>query len=190
MAVIEYKEGSHKSGFIGFRVDTTVGGERWQEYFSINEYEYGDAKKRAQALNDKWRALAEEHNLIHRLNDMWLPNQVCIGLTADIERRARILNSGASSTSYSPVFSVSVGNRRSPKRFSIIKMGYQHSYRSAVRLFCEFHGYSHHIEKKLFKRQPEPEMFTGYLFNKKFEKYRDIYIGEIEEKLLAGGCSL
>ena len=76
-------------------MDTTVGGERRQEYFSINEYDYGDAKKRAQALNDKWRALAEEHNLIHRLNDMWLPNQVCIGLTADIERRARILNSGS-----------------------------------------------------------------------------------------------
>ena len=80
-------------------------------------------KKRAQALNDQWRALAEEHNLIHRFNDMWLTNQICIGLTADIERRARILKSGSRSTSYSPVFSVSVGNRKKSKKIQYNKNG-------------------------------------------------------------------
>ena len=190
MAVIEYKKGEHAAGFTGFRVDTTVGGERCQEYFSIKEYDYQDAKDKAHALNDEWRAIAKEHNLIHRLQDMWLSNQICIGLTADIARRARILVSGVSSTSNCPIFKVSTGGYGNPKSFYIRKMGYQHAYRSAVRFFCEFHGYSHHIEKKLFHRQPETEIFTGFLFKQKFEKYRDIYIGEIEEKLRAGGCSL
>ena len=190
MAVIEYREGEHKSGFIGFRVDTTVGGERWQEYFSINEYDYEDAKQRAHALNDEWRAIAEEHNLIHRLQDMWLQNQICIGLMAQLKRNTYTTDDGIDRSAYDPVFAVSRGGYGNPQSFYIRKMGYQHAYRSAVRLFCEFHGYSHHIEKKLFQRQPDPELFTGYLFKQKFDKYEDIYIGEIEEKLRAGGCSL
>ena len=67
MAVIEYKEGDHPSGYIGFRVDTTIAGERYQEYFSLRFIPYKIAKRRAHELNERWLSVQKEHNDIDRL---------------------------------------------------------------------------------------------------------------------------
>ena len=67
MAVIEYKEGEHRSGFIGFRVDTTIGGKRYQEYYSIQAYGWDLAEEHAYNLNDKWRKRAEKFNKQNRI---------------------------------------------------------------------------------------------------------------------------
>jgi len=60
MAVIEYKEGQHGGGFVGFRVARTIGSNKdyRQKYFSIKKY----ADKAFDLANDmdaKWKAMAK-----------------------------------------------------------------------------------------------------------------------------------
>ena len=141
MAVIEYLEGQHASGFVGFRVDTTIDGKRYQEYFSLNHFSYNKAKRLATDLNEKYRKKAEEKNHYNRIYGKLKKNQIARGLTAAIRRETKYSRDGEYYTiCYFPVFNVcrGVGDTQV---FRISSEGYQEAFINAVDCFCNHHKY-------------------------------------------------
>ena len=183
MAVIEYLEGQQKSGFVGFRVDTTIDGKRYQEYFSLNHFSHNQAKRLANALNDKYRKKAEEKNRYNRIYGKLKKNQIAKGLTAAIIREKKYSKDGMSYTiSYLPVFNVCRGVGDT-KTFRISFEGYQQAFMNAVYCFCDYHGYTYNDRQYLLSKIPPASLFTDYFFKEKRKKYKDVNLSDLREKL-------
>lgn len=125
------------------RVDTTVDGKRRQTYLPPTQL------RKAKKLNKRWRDEAEEANDIKRIYGEMEPNQMAIGLCACVRKEHG---------KWRPVFSVSYG-KQGTKRFSVAAHGIQTAYRMAVIDYCDWHGFSEHVKRKLYKREPDPELF-------------------------------
>lgn len=97
MAVIFYDEGEHDTGFVGFRVATTLGSNEsyHQKYYSLKDYSYATARKLAYAQDAEWRAEAESiahFGKLHRRKRHWGKNIIVEGLRAYIGIENKIRN--------------------------------------------------------------------------------------------------
>ena len=180
MSVIEYKKGEHKSGFVSFRVDTTINQERYQKYFSLNDYTRTEAQDLANKLNEKWRKSAEDNTKHMRIYGYLKPYQMAKGLTASIKRETKH-SIHETKVTYIPCFMVSMNGNN--KDFRIHYEGYREAYRKAVDTFCEYHGYKDKDRRELIKRLPDFCLFTDYLYNLAKKKYPDVQLRDIKERI-------
>ena len=172
MAVLYYAEGDHDSGFIGFRVATSIGTEDdyRQKYFSLNEYGgYDAAKQAAHELNDRWRAQARETiraNKIFKLDRDAGPNQICRGLRGAIVLSKKDSGNDDRHYYYQPAFKVSGYTARLPeKAFRMSLYGYEQAFEQAVIWFCGIHRLDKWQQLALMEMIPDRSLFTGYLYN-------------------------
>lgn len=168
MAVIFYKDGEHGSGFIGFRVATTIGtsDKQRQQYFSLNDHSYGEAYRLAHELDKRWKAEAAQakaDNIINKKRKSDGPHIISQGLRAQIyvDQKTR---GGELRTYINPCFLVKEpGSQKGEIRFRIKALGYEAAFEQAVGKYCEIHELTEDNYKKLLARLPEKTLFTKHL---------------------------
>ena len=158
MSVIFYGEGEHPSGFVGYRVATTLGtaDEFRQEYFSLNNYS---------AATAEWREVAEDEvrlNRLRRSKGNAGPGGLITGFRAYI-RVGR--GKAAHHTGFiTPVFVVQKpGHGVGERMFSIRKLGYDEAFSQAADYYALVNGLSEAELAAVRRLKPERKLFTETL---------------------------
>lgn len=167
MSVIEYRDGDHGAGFIGFRVATTLGkdGEYRQKYFSIKKMPYDDAKREAESLDRRWREEAKKRMSEYRLSSRRKglgSGSIVEGLRAyiHIEKKTR----GSVTRSYLvPCFYVSDRESGKSDKCYRTNQGYRKAYVGAVKKYVEIHNLNPQQHLALISRLPDRTLFTDIL---------------------------
>lgn len=167
MAVLEYKEGEHAAGFIGFRVATTLGSNDTykQAYFSTKQMSHTKAKKLAFAQDKAWREEAErairEKLMSKKANSG--PGVIVAGLRAGIA----ISNKHRGDKLYihfRPIFYVKKpGYGKGEINFPIISLGFSNAYSEAVKAYAKIHSLSKREIEFVSSLEPGTDLFTGPL---------------------------
>jgi hypothetical protein len=193
MAVFFYDEGEHPSGFIGFRVVTTLGdaSEFRQKYFGLTQYSYREAEHLAEKLNAKWRADAEQYlqdTRLHRTRSYGGDGVIVLGLTAGFRvERGRKAHYG---TYITPRFTVNKpGHGAGSKSFATTLLGYDKAFANAVEYYCLLHGMTDKERRHVLGLKPDPALFTETLRIKLLSRGIVISREEVQAKLgvLQGG---
>lgn len=173
MAVIYYDVGDHPAGFTGFRVATTIGSDKdyRQQYFSLKEYSYHQARLLANKLNDEWRSQAEEY-LVSRSPAVSLntktPNVITNGLRAVISLDKKMRN-GKINNYLVTGFMVDTKNLsggRVSKLHRTALHGYDTAFEMAVEHYCQVRGLDLEDQELLMTLKPTTDLFTGYLLDR------------------------
>lgn len=169
MAVIFYAEGEHPTGFVGYRVATTLGtaSEFRQRYFSLSQYSAHVAERLANELDEQWRDQADEVRSRRRLTvarGNCGPGRLVTGLRAVFRvERGRKAHYG---TYITPMFVVQVpGHGAGERRFSIPKLGFDDAFTQAVDYYSAVNGISETERNYLLSLKPGAELFTGVLLD-------------------------
>ena len=173
MAVIEYKEGEHGGGFIGFRVARTIGtaSDYRQEYFSLSDYPRAEARSLANELEDVWKQEAREVLQSKTRNIYMSRPKAGVHIIADgfrasigIERKVR---GGELRTYFVPCFLVKMpGYGKSNITYRIRKLGYKSAYVKAAKKYGDIHNLSTNDRLALIAKEPNKGVFTDYLLKK------------------------
>jgi hypothetical protein len=167
LSVIYYGEGDHPSGFVGYRVATTLGdcSEFRQQYFSLSEYSPAAAQARAEELNKKWRQEAEaakRDSRLERKRPYGGPGVVVMGLRASLlVRRGR---KDHHATSITPCFIVSnPGYGKGHTTFATTTVGVDAAFTAAVEHFCRIHALRSEEKATILSLQPSRDVFYDKL---------------------------
>ena len=185
MAVLEYKEGDHPGGFVGFRAVRTVGcdNDYRQLYFSLKEYSYTRAKALAEQFENEWAKEAADVLREKRLNGQMLRSQntIATGLRGYInaEKRTR---AGQSRRWYTPVFLVRAEKGRD-KVFNIYTLGYQAAWEQAVDAYADYYELPDLDKLRLLAKRPPKTFFTETLYSGLSKRGHHIPQSVIEEKM-------
>ncbi len=172
MTVLEYRDGEHGGGFVGFRVVRTIGSadEYRQRYFSLGSYSYRRARKLAYELDARWKEEAEQNRVLNKIHRKTKRSSklhiLAVGLKAwiDVEQKQR---GGVERVYFVPCFKVKIpGVRKPDKVFRIRKLGYRAAWIQAVMVYSEIHGIPSGEQLALMARRPDKELFTGYLLQR------------------------
>lgn len=183
MAVIEYLEGQHSSGFIGIRVVSTVGGKAKparQRYFSYSEYHPTVAKLIANSLDCAWTDEGEEYALEQRLAAYDREKGIIAKgfiATIKLEKCSKTKN-----IQYNPCFTVAKRNPRGVKAF-YIRNGYHKSFGEAVEFYARSHNLSFKQKERLYRRVPDKSIFYTCLKDKLVAKGHDLSTPFIKERM-------
>lgn len=170
MAVIYYKEGEHGSGFVGFRVATTIGtsDKQRQQYFSLNDHSYSEAYRLAHELDKRWKAEAAQakaEDIINKVRKNDGPHIISQGLRAQVyvDQKTR---GGELRTYINPCFLVKrPGSQKGEIRFRVKALGYNLAFEKAVGKYCEIHGLTEEKYIELMGRMPSKTLFTKHLLS-------------------------
>jgi hypothetical protein len=189
MAVIYYGEGEHPSGFIGYRVATTLGDstEFRQQYFGLAQYSPGEALRLAESLNAKWRADAEaakRDGLLVRKRPYSGAGVIVMGLRATLKvERGRKAHYG---TYITPCFAVTIpGYGRGQKNFLTTTLGFDRAYAEAVDCYCRLHDLSETERAVVLSLKPSKQLFTETLRLGLIRRGITISEAQVEAKLAA-----
>jgi hypothetical protein len=167
MAVIFYAEGEHPSGFVGYRVATTLGTQQEfrQKYFSLSEYAAATAERLAHELEAQWREQAADEvrlNRLRRSKKSAGPGGLITGLRAYIRVGQ---GKAAHHTGYvSPMFVVQMpGHGVGEKRYSIRKLGFDAAFTQAVEFYALVNGLTEAEKTSVMQLKPARELFTDTL---------------------------
>ena len=155
MSVYYYKHGEHPAGFVGFRVATSVGGKYRQRYFSLNRYEYHEAKRLAYELDRKWKKdieFEQHKKAVSPVAKRRVSNAIADGFLLQVIR-VKKFREGRWKRHYSFYFSVSTkGYKCSRARIGFSKQqSYYQARRRAFEAYCKLRGLSP-LEAKVLKR--------------------------------------
>ena len=163
MAVIEYKEGEHPQGLIGFRVARTLGSDKERKEYFFSASVYGArAQQLARTKDQELASIAAENrrqNALKRKSDYQFATGFCAKLL--VERKVR---GGELRTYFCPAFCVSDSGR--DRSFRIPKWGYQNAWSKAVSHFIETRGLDGNEALSLLARKPDKNIFTGTLLSR------------------------
>ncbi|MFK4131924.1 hypothetical protein ACI2KR_06470 [Pseudomonas luteola] len=189
MTVIFYAKGEHPSGFIGYRVSTSVGhGEdRRQNYFALSMYSVEEAYKLAHERNDKLR---EEAEIVKRKRGLLQGRpKGGAGVLAMGFRAGFKIERGRKSKSYdrpriTPCFIVpNPGHGNGDKKFLTTVHGFDGAFNAAAQHYCELHELEPHEKKIIFSKKPDKELFIYTLRLGLLKKGIIVTAAEIEAKL-------
>lgn len=163
MAVIEYKEGQHPQGLIGFRVARTLGSDkkRKEYFFSISVYGK-DSENLARQKDAELAEIAKQNrakNALKRKSAYQFATGFCAKIL--VERKTR---GGELRTYFSPAFSVT--HNGVEKAFRIPKWGFHTAWSKAVSYYSETRNLDGNESLSLLARKPEISLFTGTLLTK------------------------
>lgn len=170
MAVIEYAEGDHASGFVGLRVVTTLGlnTEYRQVYLSYRDYSTEKARALAEALNAQWREQADiqiRHNWLSRPSKRSGQGWLASGLRADLLRENKV-RGGQKKMYFAPAFVVDGWPRQSkkPSRFFRINVekgrSVDQAYQAAIDQYATLRKLAAEEQAALLSRQPPAQLFV------------------------------
>lgn len=167
MAVIFYGEGEHPSGFVGYRVATTLGTQQEfrQKYFSLGEHAAATAERLAHELDAQWREQAENEVRLNRLSRS-KGNAGPGGLITGFRAYIRVgRGKAAHHTGFvSPVFVVQKpGHGVGERMFSIRKLGYDEAFSQAADYYALVNGLSEAELAAVRRLKPERKLFTETL---------------------------
>lgn len=163
MAVIEYKEGEHPQGLIGFRVARTLGSDKKRKEYFFSISVYGEAAEGLARQRDAELAEIAKNNRAKNALKRKSSYQFATGFCAKIlvERKVR---GGELRTYFSPAFSVT--HNGVEKAFRIPKWGYNAAWSKAVNYFAETRNLDGNESLSLLARKPEKSLFTGALLSR------------------------
>lgn len=182
MTVIFYGEGDHPSGFIGYRVATTLGsnGSYNQQYFSCNTYSTEAAKIKADAKNKQWREDAAEYKKKSMLDNRKAENYVAANFRAVIRAQREKLAFGYATYVF-PAFSVGSGKQ---KHFAIgRKYTFDEAFALAVNAYCTMYDFDDTVKNELLRRKPAKDLFTGYLYKESIANGLSVDLVDLCERL-------
>lgn len=163
MAVIEYKQGSHPQGLIGFRVARTLGSDKERKEYFFSTSVYGaDAEQLAKEKDAELAEIAKRNrakNALKRKSNYQFATGFCAKIL--VERKTR---GGELRTYFSPAFSVS--HNGVEKAFRIPKWGYHAAWSKAVSYFVDTRKLDGNESLSLIARKPEMSVFTGLLLTR------------------------
>jgi hypothetical protein len=180
MAVIEYKQGEHPQGLIGFRVARTLGSDSQRKEFFFSTSVHGSkAKELAYAKDSELAELAKKNRHTNALKRK-SPYQFATGFCAKIlvERKVR---GGETRTYFCPAFCVSHNGR--DKAFRIPKLGFSGAWAKAVNYFSETRDLNGNEALSLLARKPEKSVFTGSLLKKTQSRGHNLSSRRLKEML-------
>lgn len=163
MAVIEYKEGDHPQGLIGFRVARTLGSDKHRKEYFFSTSVYGSEAAELARVKDAELAEIAKQNRAKNALKRKSPYQFATGFCAKIlvERKVR---GGEMRTYFSPAFCVT--HNGAEKAFRISKWGFNTAWSKAVSYFVETRGLDGNESLSLLARKPDLKLFTGTLLNR------------------------
>ena len=180
MAVIEYKDGEHPQGLVGFRVARTLGSDKKRKEFFFSTSVYGEeASVLAKAKDTELARIAKENKAKNALKRK-SPYQFATGFCAKIlvERKVR---GGELRTYFSPAFCVTKDGVE--KAFRIPKWGYHNAWTKAVNHFAETRSLDGNEALSLLARKPDLSLFTRILLAKTVERGHDLSKKQLLELL-------
>tara|TARA_R110002073_G_scaffold27369_1_gene88432 strand:+ start:60 stop:617 length:558 start_codon:yes stop_codon:yes gene_type:complete len=180
MAVIEYKEGEHPQGLIGFRVARTLGSDNHRkEYFFSLSVHGAKAEALAKAKDQELAEIAQQNRRTNSLKRK-SPYQFATGFCAKIlvERKVR---GGEMRTYFCPAFCVSHGGK--DKAFRIPKLGFSGAWSKAVNYFALTRELNGNEALSLLARKPEKSVFTSTLLKKTQSRGHKLTSRRIKEML-------
>ncbi|WP_415913229.1 hypothetical protein [Neptuniibacter sp. QD37_11] len=185
MAVLEYQEGEHPGGFIGFRVARTIGDDNdyRQMYFGLREYSYDTAKQLAHEIDKEWLEQARTVVQGKRLEGLINPteNGIATGLRAYIAAEGKKQKSGKE-WYYTPVFIARIGKHKE-RLYRIPKLSYEEAFRQAVMTVAEYYGYTNSEIASLMAKMPPKSFFTDELHHRLRLRGHHIPVDHIADKL-------
>lgn len=180
MTVIEYKEGEHPQGLVGFRVARTLGSDNLRKEFFYSTSTYGDrAKELAYAKDKELEEIAKvnrRNNALKRKSNHQFATGFCAKILVERKKRG-----GELRTYFCPAFCVS--HQGKDKAFRIPKWGYQLAWSKAVSFFVESRGLDGNEALSLLARKPEKSIFTGVLLKRTKRRGHAITAKKIQEML-------
>ena len=180
MAIIEYKEGKHPQGLIGFRVARTLGSDKDRKEFFFSTSIYGE--KAYQLAKEKDKELAEIARKNRRKNALKRKSnyQFATGFCAKIltERKTR---GGELRTYFCPAFCVTHDGK--DQTFRIPKWSYAGAWSKAVSFFAETRGLDGNEALSLLARKPEKSIFTGALLKRVTKRGHKLTSKKLKEML-------
>ena len=180
MAVIEYKDGEHPQGLIGFRVARTLGSDKKRKEYFFSTSVYGEqASTLAREKDSELAQIALENRAKNALKRK-SPYQFATGFCAKIlvERKVR---GGELRTYFSPAFCVTRNGVE--KAFRIPKWGYHTAWTKAVNHFAETRGLDGNEALSLLARKPDTSLFTGALLTKTVERGHHLSKKQLQDLL-------
>lgn len=163
MAIIEYKEGEHPQGLIGFRVARTLGSDANRKEFFFSTSVHGD--KAYQLAKEKEQELAaialdnRRKNALKRKSNYQFATGFCAKIL--VERKTR---GGELRTYFCPAFCVSYDGK--DRAFRIPKWSYAGAWAKAVSFFVETRDLDGNEALSLLARKPDKSIFTGNLLKR------------------------
>lgn len=164
MAVFFYAEGQHPSGFVGYRVATTLGAcsEFRQMYYSLSQYSVSEAHRRAEALNEKWRNEADgnvRERAISQGRRTAGIGSIATGLRATF-RVTRGKKAHHTDTIRAMFVVVEPGYGAGIKRFYPLHLGFDAAFDAAVDHYCTIHQLTPAERAVVYANKPAPTVFT------------------------------
>ena len=171
MSIYKYKEGDHKSGFIGFRVAVKVGDDYRQKYFNLRKAtqksEIIEAEKAAKKLNTEWNfereLIANQRKLECKEAKNYassIYNTGVLGIKMKYSANSKKkVGRKKPKKYYTPVFMVSgsTNSKKYFKQYNILTQGYDWAWMKAVQFYAEEKGIKHFSH--LLERKPPVEKF-------------------------------
>jgi len=180
MAVIEYKEGEHPQGLIGFRVARTLGSDSLRKEFFFSTSTYGDkAKSLAYEKDQELKKIAKvnrRNNALKRKSNHQFATGFCAKVLVERKKRG-----GEIRTYFCPAFCVSYQGK--DKAFRIPKWGYQLAWSKAVGFFVESRELDGNEALSLLARKPEKTIFTGVLLKRTKQRGHKITAKKMHDML-------
>lgn len=182
MAVIEYKEGEHPQGLVGFRVARTLGSDKNRKEFFFSLSIHGEKAQTLAAQKDQELKLLAEKNKRSNALKSKSNYQFATGFCAKIliERKTR---GGELRTYFCPAFCVS--NQGKDRAFRVSKWGYAGAWSKAVAFFAETRNLDGNEALSLLARKPEKTVFTGRLLKRVTERGHKLTARKLKEMLEA-----
>lgn len=163
MTVIQYKEGDHPQGLVGFRVARTLGSDKKRKEYFFSASVYGEkARQLAEQKDAELAELAKANrakNALKRKSNYQFATGFCAKIL--VERKQR---GGELRTYFSPAFAVS--HQGVEKAFRIPKWGYQGAWTRAVGYFVDTRQLDGNESLSLLARRPEMSVFTSSLLSR------------------------
>lgn len=180
MAVIEYKEGEHPQGLVGFRVARTLGSDKTRKeyFFSISVYG-SNARSLAEAKDAELAEIADENrrsNALKRKSNYQFATGFCAKIL--VERKTR---GGELRTYFCPAFCVS--HEGKDRAFRIPKWSYAGAWSKAVSFFAETRRLDGNEALSLLARKPEKSVFTGTLLKRITQRGHKLTAKKLKEML-------
>lgn len=166
MAVFFYPPGALSSGFVGYRVATTLGDETQyaQKWFSLSDYSPGEARQQAYALNNLWRSKAEQA-VKGKKSDYrsWTSIDDVPGLWAQIQVSKKV-RQGHVKHYATPCFAVQLKRYAKLFRISSTRRDYLEAWDEACRCYIESRGLPAECFNHLIDLMPDPSLFYDKLY--------------------------
>jgi len=180
MAVIEYKQGEHPQGLVGFRVARTLGSDKDRKEFFFSISIHGD--RAHQLAEEKDQELAKialgnrRQNSLKRKSNYQFATGFCAKIL--VERKTR---GGELRTYFCPAFCVSHNGK--DRAFRIPKWSYQGAWAKAVSFFVETRELDGNEALSLLARKPEKSVFTGALLKRVTQRGHKLTSKKLKEML-------